>query len=448
MGQQGAPKVGEDVTALMGGGGGVGEDVTALMQEQPEDWRSRVRRKIEHPQIAEVAAGRLEKTVAPMRHTREVFSNPNATKEERIASLDNDPLLRGARSGMTLPIGGQTSGVGELVRRGGEAVERRAVPFIRSAVKPVLTEMRRRAGIEGTVPNIVANRIAKFIDLKQLRTPEQADALVKGLGGQVDDVVAKAEQANPELAIDSAERIPRYIGDLLKRVEKQILPGKDRAAIQNVGRELVEDSPLSRSTYQAPAAETLEEGLARGARTGATMAENAGRRTPSPGGQAQFTDSGGAFPQSSRPRELRTDVKPSEALELVRNKSFYDPTATGGQLAGGKAIESAVRDGVKATVSDTVPLLRDQGRAMDARSALDRGAWRDANRDQIGMGGMLGVANGRPIIGALLQLLKENQLRAGLAAGRTGRGIQQGAQRTGEELQQIIAALIAGSRQE
>jgi hypothetical protein len=408
MGQQPrAPQVGEDVTALMGGGG---EDVTALMNAQPpqEDWRARVRRKIEHPQIAEAAAGGLEKTLAPMRHTREVFSNPNATKEERVASLDNDPLLKGARNGIMLPVGGQTTGIGELVRRGGEAVERRAVPMIRSALKPVWEQVRRRAGIEGVMPARAANNQARFIDLNQLRTAEQADDLVGALGGRVDDAVANAEQQNPNLVIDSNRRIPQYLNSLLRRVERQALPRQDRTAIQNVGRELVEDSPLSRAT---------------------TPAERARRHL------------------SSRPRVLRSDVAPSEGLEIVRNKSFFDKDAKVGAIQGGKAIERAVRNGIKQAVPETRPLLREQGLAMDARESLDRANWRDANRDQIGMGGMLGVANGRPIIGALLQLLKENQLRGGLAAGRTGRGIQQGAQRTGEELQQLIAALIAGSRE-
>jgi hypothetical protein len=323
------------------------------------------------------------------------------------------------------------------------------VPMVRSALKQGFNEVQKRARIEGLMPAQVANRQAQFVVNHQLRTPEQADELVKALGSRIDDTVGAFEKQNPGAAIDSAQRIPRYINDFLrKRVERQILPRQDRTAVQSAARELIEDSPLSRSTYTPPPPETLEQGLSRGTREAMAIQSNAAKPNIRGDGAHQFATEGGAFPKSSRPRELRADVKPSEGLELVRNKSFFDPNAPEGRVLAGKQIERAVRDGVKELVPDTTPLLRDQGRALDARTALDRTAWRDANRDQVGMGGLLGVANSRPLLGLLLQAMKEGQLATGLAAGRYGPRISRSAQRTGEELQQLLTALMAGSRQE
>jgi hypothetical protein len=141
-------------------------------------------------------------------------------------------------------------------------------------------------------------------------------------------------------------------------------------------------------------------------------------------------------------------VKPSEALKIIRTKSFFDPQQGEAAKAGGKTIERAVRDSFKDAVPDAVPPLRDQGRAIDARELLDRSNWRDANRDQINIGGLMGLANRSAIIGTLLQLAKEKQFSAGLAAARYGPKITRNAQATGEQLQQAIRALLAGTTQD
>lgn len=334
---------------------------------------------------------------------------------------------------------------GQLIDRGvraaGQAVSNRAVPMVRSALKPVWAEVRKRAGIEGEMPARVAEQQARFIISHQLRTPEQARELVQASGRQVDDAIAQAEQANPNIALDTAERVPRYLNAVLRRVEKQVLPGKDRAAIQNVGREVVEDSPLSRSTYQPLAAETLESGLARGVNEARAIARNARKQPVQGEGLSQFTDAGGAFPRSSRPRALRTDVKPSEGMAMVRTKSFFDKDAKAGEVAGGKAIERAVRDSVKTEVPATREPLRVQGRAMDAERLLDRATWRDANRDAVGMGGIAGLANGRPLTALVLQALKEGQLAAGLSAGRYGPRIARSGQPVGFGSEQFMRAV-------
>lgn len=363
----------------------------------------------------------------------------------------------------------------------GDFIEDRAVPLVRSALKPAFAELRRRAGIEGVTPAALANKQAKFIVDHQLSTPEQAAALVKSSGREVDDAIRAAESdPNVSPVLDTANRIPRYLNALLRRVERQILPGRDRAAIQNVGRELVNDSPLSQSTASSRMIETLEEGLARGAREALAIerhspipavttqrprlvnpnlqrVQNDRARTAimrdvdpqsemagllqrgsgdEPGRAArtltgpQNTRHAGSGSQysaeSSRPRALRANVRPSEGAEIVRSKSFYDKDASGGQIAGGKAVERAVRDAIKESVPATRQPLMTQGRAMDAERLLDRSAWRDSNRDSMpgGMGAIAGFANGRPLTGLLLQALKEGQLKAGLAAPRVGRALK------------------------
>jgi hypothetical protein len=326
--------------------------------------------------------------------------------------------------------GALTAGTGVIgagVVRAGQAVADRAVPLVRSALKPAFSELRRRAGIEGVAPAALANRQAKFIVDHQLSTPEQAAALAKVSGQQVDDAIAAAE-ANPTVSpvLDTANRIPRYLNAMLKRVEKQITPGKDRAAIQNLGREVVEDSPLSQNVGSTTPKQPPPASINRPSLTQPSLNRPWGTPKVEP---------------SSRPRALRANVKPSEGAEIVRSKSFFDKDASGGSIAGGKAIERAIRDSIKETVPATRQPLMTQGRAMDAERLLDRASWRDANRDSMpgGMGAIAGIANGRPLVGMLLQALKEGQLKAGLAAPRYGARLQ-GAGKMVSELDQLVRA--------
>ena len=366
-------------------------------------------------------------------------------------------LLNGKPVSENVVSEGLTQGAGATVGRvlppaviaTGNFITRRAVPLVRSGAKQGFEALKRRAGIEGVQPSDVANDQAQFLIDKGLRTTEQADALVKSLGTKIDDVVKTAESdPNVSPVLDTGNRIPQYLNVLLRKIENQIAPGRDRTAVQNFGREIVEDSPLSQSTFRPRAPETLEAGLVRGTREGLTMAENAGRKGPR-GPESQFTDVGASYPQSSRPRALRANVRPSEGIAMMRSKSFFDPEASGGNVAAGKTVEKAVRDSVKAAVPETVPLLRDQGRALDARTILDRAAWRDANRDQVGMGGMLGVTGGRSMVGLLLQALKEGQLGAGLAAGKYGPKITRAGQSVDPKLlAAAIQSLLQGAPDE
>jgi len=331
-------------------------------------------------------------------------------------------------------------GVGGGMVRAGQWVAGKGVPLVQSYLKPRYVELQHRAGIEGGTPQAVARRIAQFVIDHKLTTADKAGALVKASGQQVDDAIAKAESGQTPPVLDVADRIPRYLNAVLRRIEKQALPARDRTAVQNVGKELVEDSPLSRSTYRPPKPETLEAGLARGVNERMAIARNARQAHLKTDAKSQFTDPGGAYPRSVRPRELRTDVKPSEGMEIVRTKSFFDPGASGGQVAGGKAIERAVRDATKAAVPATRAPLLVQGRAMDAQRLLDRGEWLAGNRDTMGgLSQIMGATSGRGMVGLLMQMLKEGQLRAGIAAPGVGRAIA----RTGEAVPLVTRSLLS-----
>lgn len=338
-------------------------------------------------------------------------------------------------TGSGIAQGALTGGFG-LAAKGisaaGEAVSNRAVPLVRSALKPVLSEVRRRAGIEGVTPNAVANRQAKFIIDHQLSTPEQAAALAKSSGRQVDDAIAAAE-SNPDVSpvLDTANRIPRYLNAMLRRVERQITPGRDRSAIQNLGREVVEDSPLSQRV--------------------ASTTRPSPNPTPQPGLNSRPLGAPSTPEPGARPRALRANIKPSEGAEIVRSKSFYDKDASGASIAGGKAVERAVRDSIKETVPASREPLMTQGRAMDAERLLDRAAWRDGNRDSMpgGMGAIAGIANGRPLLGLIMQALKEGQLTAGLAAPGAGQSMQRIAPAVshGDQSVRLLQMLLGGGQE-
>jgi hypothetical protein len=358
---------------------------------------------------------------------RSLFTAPpldtNELRARQQQMGDKHPLQEGAEQAAGVLAGPYIAKAGSaVVNKVGSAVGNRAVPLVRSALKPVWAQVRKRANVEGVMPSAVANSQARFIVNHQLRTPEQADAMVKALGQQIDE--SNAAVSEP---LDLPERVPRYIGKLLRRAKGQVLPRADRVAIENTAREVLEESPISH-----------------------TVTEKVTKEVPS----QILDDTGRPFvrqvEEEVKKRAIRPDVSASEGMQIARDTSAMstgkswgtDPGSVGAK-AGEKTLERAVRDGVKHVNPDARPLLRAQGRAMDARTLLDRALWRDANRDAIGMGGIAGIANGRPTIGALLQLIKEKQLEAGLAAGRWGPRISRNAAPSGEAVQMALRAMAS-----
>lgn len=363
---------------------------------------------------------------APRKKTRADITDGMDPSEimEIMAAEDNyaGRTLRAAMGGAALPVGGQPTVINPVVKYLGEQVSNRAVPLVRSALKPVWAEVRRRANVEGVLPARVADSIARFVAERQLRTPEQADALVKQLGSQIDDRLA--EVSTP---LDTAQRIPRYLEVLMRRVDRQALPRADRSAVQSAAREVVEDSPLSHE-----------------------VVEQVQKTVPSAILDASGKPMTRTVVENIKKRALREDVTPSEGMDIARMTSTLSTKRAWGSEAGNagakaaeKTIERATRDAVKNRVPEVRPLLQQQGRAMDARTLLDRRAWRDANRDQINLGGLLGFANGNAILGAVLQAAKEQQFNAGLFAGKMGPKIVRNAQPIAEDLGLSIQAALS-----
>jgi hypothetical protein len=204
-------------------------------------------------------------------------------------------------------------------------------------------------------------------------------------------------------------------------VEGQITPGRDRTAIQNFGRELVEDSPLS-ERVSGPITQPSKLGaeiksLVRGIRGTSDDAYAAGKRA------------------------LRTDVKPSEGTAIVRNKSFFDKEASPSSIAAGKAAERATRDAVKQAVPATRPLLRKQGDAMDAAQVLEAMGVRDGARDSMSFTGAMGLSGQTPMLGVLMQVLRNSQLPLGHLVNRTGGAMSRNANGAGQGIAGLVRML-------
>lgn len=290
----------------------------------------------------------------------------------------------------------------------------KAPALVQRAAKPAMRALRRRAGLEGETPDGVAKSVSRFILDHGLKSADDAAKLVSATEKELQATVKDGP------AIDVPERVPRYLNKLARRVEKQMTPGQDRAAIQNFGRELMTDSPLSKPGAPSPdpTSPTLEEALIRIL----NEARNLGRKMPSP---ATVTGPSASY-GSGAARVLRDDISPAEGLSIVRAKSFFNKDASGASIAAGKTAERAVRDGVKKSVPAARPLLRRQGRAMDAEQVLAQMAVREGNRDAVGLPAFVTagpeIAAGKvPLLGLLSQLLREGQFAAGHAAHKLGK---------------------------
>lgn len=323
----------------------------------------------------------------------------------------------------------------------GGFVKSKAAPMVNAAVKPSVALLRRRAGIEGTTPSAVGNRIANTILKEGLKTSDDAQALVSGLDKEVQAAVSGAGDKK----LDIATRIPRYLGALTRKVENQITPGRDRSAIQNFGRELMEDSPLSARTGSTPVADpSLETSLIRILNEARNMGKPPLRAAGTTGPSASFG--------SGSPRALRSDVSPAEGLKIARAKSFFDKDASGASVAAGKATERALRDSVKQAVPEAAPLLQRQGQALDAAKVLEDMAVRTGNRDAMSLPGIVGaapeLAAGKlPILGMLAQFMRNNQMKVGRAAYKYGPKMQRGAAPTGESVRAALMALLSSEEQ-
>lgn len=281
-------------------------------------------------------------------------------------------------------------------------VGKSAVPLARKALKPAITAARHRAGIEGVTPNAVANRTAKVVIDEGLKSSDDAAALVSKLEQEIQNAVKSGP--SQRAAIDLPDRLPRYMGKLLDRVEKQINRAEVRSGVQKFMSDVAKDSPITRPV--PPVGDASLSGKLR-AQTGEIRRSITGRPNVD-------------IPRGSG-REIRPDIQPKEALDIVRAKSFFDRNASPGAQATGRVVERAVRDGVKQAAPETRALLRRQGTALDAQRALEAMEFRVGNHDPVGLPASVVAAGKTPALGVIVQLLKELQLSGAHAANKVGK---------------------------
>jgi len=247
----------------------------------------------------------------------------------------------------------------------------------RSAVKPLVSSMKRVAGASSTGVEVQAQKLVRFIIDERIATPEKAAEIIGSSERELQRLLAVKNAPT-----DAATRSQRYLEILEKNAAKAGLNADNVAALKSAQRELLE-GPMGRDAFE----------MATG-----------------PDGKTELV----------KVREARPEVPAAEALESARASSKWQTRRAWGEQKGAsmeatKAVERAQRDAVKAAVPESKPILRRQGNAIQAREALDRMAFREANREPAGLAGSIVgagevVAGKAPVMGMALELLRSGKL--------------------------------------
>jgi hypothetical protein len=364
------------------------------------------------------------------------------------------------------------AGIGKGMRVAGRIAEKYAPKMILSGLKPVHAYVSRRAKLEGAPLAETAEDMAKFIQDEGLSTVGQASALKEATG---DEITALAKTAAEQRRMAPvAAHIRENLKDPFAQIEKFDFPEAPRAQAQARVSELYRDSPLSEASGAAvtnlgPSAprtpqntETAMLDVLQRARADAPTINMTGLAdvdtTLRPRGrvpQGQFTGQGTTHRTGDTgARQLRELIPVDELLELNRTRSVFNKDTPPAHEMVDKAVELARRNAFKEAVPEAVAPLKRQGRAMDSERLLDRAAWREANRDAVGLlpgasviGGLLsGNVGVGTVAGLGLSALKNNQIPIGHALGRIGPKLS----RTGkgamkpEYLAEAIRAMLMG----
>lgn len=277
----------------------------------------------------------------------------------------------------------------------------RAEPWVRAAIKPTVTAMKRVAGAAQTGIDVQAERLVRFVIENKVTTAGKARAILETAEKELQGLLSAK---NP--ATDAPQRAIRYLTALERSASKQGLPAQDVATIRNA------------------AAEVLESGMGEDV---VTMVPTPHPTLVGPNGQPITV----LVPQTSR--ALRTDVTAKEALERARANSQWDTRKAWGEQKGAqteasKSVERAQRDAVKAAVPEAKPILQRQGQAIKATEVLDRMEFRTANRDAASLPAHV-IAAGElaaghvPIVSFAANWLRNNQLKAGLWSEALRKGV-------------------------
>lgn len=299
-------------------------------------------------------------------------------------------------------IGGLVAGPA-AVRGAGRVVGKTAKPLVRSAIKPTVTAMRQQAGASVAGINSIANRLTNFIVENGIASREAAQQLVSNIEGRIQQVVGQSTKTT-----DAPQRARRYLSALETSAKKQGLHADDVAVIRAKANELLTDSPLSEDVVN-------------------TVMQ------PSPSGLVDQYGKPVMVPTQVTSRALRTDVMPDEALAIGRASSKWGNKKQWGEQKSAskeadKAVERATRDATKAAVPEAKPLLQKQGQAIQAREALGRKEFREANREPVSPFDVTTAAaeigTGRlPVLSVARHVLRENKLRLGVWAKQLERAV-------------------------
>ena len=305
---------------------------------------------------------------------------------------------QGGDVGTAATVGAALPVVGKVLKGTAQVIGDRAVPFARSAAKATVTEMKQQAGASMTGINKQADRLARFIIDNRLTNPDKAQAIIDT--AERDLAQALRSAGNP--IVNAPQRTARYLKALEASASKQGLPAADVAIIRGKAAELLADSRLAKDVT-----------------TTATKPTSVATRMG--GGPATKT-------VKVKGRELRDDMRAEEALETARATSRWSTRKAYGEMKGAateaeKAAERGSRDAVKAGVPAAKPILRRESQAILAKKVLDRKAFREANRDPLGLPAHVmaagEIASGRPPIMAIAtNLLRDKSLQLGIWADR------------------------------
>lgn len=331
-----------------------------------------------------------------------------ATGAGVTAAQGGNPVV-GAVAGATAPI------VGGAVNRGAEWIGDKAVPLVRAAVKPTVTELKRTPGASVTGIDSAVNRLARFILDNRLTTPDKAQAIIDGAERELQALV----NAQPT---DAPVRAVRYLMTLERSAAKQGLPASDVAMIRSAADELV----------KGPMGETVTT----------TVMRPSGYTPPSHHGAPAAPARPGLVGPNGQPvmvptpvttRQLRPSMPADEALQSARASSRWQTRKAWGEQKGAateatKAVERAQRDAVKTAIPAAKPVLQREGQAIQAKKVLDRMAFRMANRDAVSLPAHVvaagEIASGKvPLLAFAANWLRNNQMKAGILADQLSKAI-------------------------
>lgn len=320
--------------------------------------------------------------------------------------------------------------IAEGAAMAGRAAVRAAPKLMQAGMKPGLSVLSKMSNASREGVQNMAKRLAQYAVDNKLVNPDQAEALIKQYEQQLDQIM----QTKGGTVTDAPQRVDRYLKTLKQDVSGQTFPTGDENTVSQAIHS-VADGPLGKDeivTVMKP---------------GKIIDPTTGRPID--------------VPTDVNTRVLRDDVPANEALDIARKTDKYGGTRDqwGRQSASrdtdaAKSASRAERDAVKHSVPETVPVLKAQQRAIQAKQVLDRTALREGNRDTVGLhdvvvgagrmaaGGPGGNVAAPFIEGAIMHWVRNNYRNLGIYSDVVGKALQRGDMQT---IVQVMSRLGVGA---